>query len=273
MASPLAPIISIEGLTHRFEGSDEPTLEDLTLTLERGEFVAIVGGSGVGKSTLLRAVAGLIATERGVIGIHAERTPGRRRRAMVFQDARLMPWRSVAGNIAFGLEGLQISAEERARRIAEVLRLTDLGDLADRWPHQLSGGQVQRVGIARALAVRPDILLMDEPFSAVDALTRRNLQSELLQIWQVSQAAILFVTHDIDEAVVLADRVIVLSGKPATISREAVIDLPRPRRRDGPDLYRRSTAIAERLEARGVGPAAAAHAGPARPAERRARSA
>jgi NitT/TauT family transport system ATP-binding protein len=253
MAAPLAPIISIDGLTHRFPGSDEPTLADLTLTLGRGEFVAIVGGSGVGKSTLLRAVAGLIVAGRGVIDIHAERTPGRRRRAMVFQDARLMPWRRVAGNVAFGLEGLRIGAEERARRIAEVLRLTGLEELADRWPHQLSGGQVQRVGIARALAVRPDILLMDEPFSAVDALTRRHLQSELLRIWQAGDAAILFVTHDIDEAVVLADRVIVLSGRPATISHEAVIDLPRPRRRDGPDLYRRSTDIAARLEAPDVG--------------------
>ncbi len=166
---------------------------------------------------------------------------------MVFQDARLMPWRRVQANVAYGLEGLAITAEERATRIADALRLVGLTEFAWRWPFQLSGGQRQRVGIARALAVKPDLLLMDEPFSAVDAITRQNLQSELLNVWEASRTAVIFVTHDIEEAVFLADRVIVLGGSPARIVYETAVPLGRPRRRDVPKLFEVAANVAARL--------------------------
>lgn len=242
----MASLLTVSGLGLRFPGADAPVIEGLDLSISSHEFVALVGGSGVGKSTLLRAVAGLVPPSAGQIKVDVALTPGQRRRAIVFQDARLMPWRTLAQNIAYGLEGLKLSGAERRARIAETLRLTMLGDLADRYPHQLSGGQAQRGGIARALAVRPDLLLMDEPFSAVDALTRATLQDEVLRIWTASRAAVLFVTHDIAEAVYLADRVVVLGGAPAGIRLDQPVDLPRPRDRSDPklaDLGRRIGAV------------------------------
>ncbi|MEM8876440.1 MAG: ABC transporter ATP-binding protein [Pseudomonadota bacterium] len=224
-------VIGVKDLRYRYPGAETPVINSLTLDVARRAFVSVVGGSGVGKSTLLRMIAGLIAPEAGDIRITAEQQIGRRRRALVFQDGRLMPWRDVHGNIAFGLEKLSLNAQERASRIEEVLALTGLTQFADRWPHQLSGGQTQRVGIARALAVKPDILLMDEPFSAVDALTRQHLQTELTRIWQRSGAAVVFVTHDIEEAVYLSDRVVVLGGNPARVTADIAIDDPRPRDR------------------------------------------
>ena len=200
MEAVVTSVLKSEGLTLRYPGAAQPTLRDFALSVAPGEFVAIVGGSGVGKSTLLRAIAGLLAPESGAIELDGADRDGRRRRAIVFQDGRLMPWRTLSRNIEYGLEGLGLSPAERSARIDEVLRLTGLADFADRYPHQLSGGQVQRGGIARALAVEPDILLMDEPFSAVDALTRTGLQDELLRIWEASGKAVLFVTHDISEA-------------------------------------------------------------------------
>lgn len=227
----MASVIEFDRISYLHPGADAPVIQDLSLTIEAGEFVAIVGGSGVGKSTLLRAAAGLIAPSNGDVRLMLPQLPGRRRRAVVFQDGRLLPWRTVADNVAYGLETLGINANEQQLRIKEALQLTGLSEFGERWPHQLSGGQVQRVGIARALAVQPDLLLMDEPFSAVDALTRRNLQAELIRIWQATQAAVMFVTHDIDEAVFLADRVIVLGGSPANVVENLQIDLPRPRNR------------------------------------------
>lgn len=229
----MAPIITIENLGVHYPGADNWTLKDVSLEVQPNEFVALVGGSGVGKSTLVRVIAGLLEQTAGKISVNAEKVPGERRRSLVFQDGRLMPWRNVYNNIAYGLEGLTISPEEKASRIEEVLTLTQLNDYADRWPHQLSGGQAQRVGIARALAVKPAVLLMDEPFSAVDALTRHSLQTELALIWRQTKAAVIFITHDIDEALYLADRVIVLGGQPAGIVEETVVSVPRPRdRRD-----------------------------------------
>lgn len=227
----MASVIEFDRITYLHPGATAPVIQNLSLTIEAGEFVAIVGGSGVGKSTLLRAAAGLIAPSQGDVRLLLPQLQGRRRRAVVFQDGRLLPWRTVADNVAYGLETLGIDANEQQLRIKEALQLTGLAEFGTRWPHQLSGGQVQRVGIARALAVQPDLLLMDEPFSAVDALTRRNLQAELMRIWQATQSAVMFVTHDIDEAVFLADRVIVLGGSPATVVENLQIDLPRPRNR------------------------------------------
>lgn len=225
------PVVELRGLGFAYPGSSRPILANFDLTIGRGEFVAIVGSSGVGKSTLLRFVAGLAKPDEGEIVLHAAREPDRRRRAIVFQDGRLMPWRSVADNVAYGLKGLSLTHEQRERRVAAALELTGLSAFAERWPAQLSGGQAQRAGIARALAVEPDLLLMDEPFSAVDAITRRGLQDELNRIWRASGAGVLFVTHDIEEAVYLADRVVLLAGQPAEAVLDREIESPRPRDR------------------------------------------
>lgn len=238
-------VIRIENLGFRYPNSENWVVRDLSLEVAAGEFLAIVGGSGVGKSTILRIIGGLIEPQAGSIAFSGNADQGRRRRAMVFQDGRLMPWRRVADNVNLGLEGLTLSKKQKHERIASVLELTGLSDFADRWPHQLSGGQVQRVGIARALAVEPDILLMDEPFSAVDAMTRLHLQKELVRIWQASGKAVVFVTHDIDEATYLADRVIVLGGQPAQIVREERFAMERELRRDSQEL----SGMSDRLTA------------------------
>ena len=241
----MAPILNAKGIGLRFSGASQPVLQSFDLVVEPGEFVAIVGSSGVGKSTLLRVVAGLVAPDSGTVTVTTSEVPDRRRRAIVFQDGRLMPWRDLRSNIGYGLERLKMSAAKRRARVDDVLELTGLTRLADRYPYQLSGGQVQRGGIARALAVQPDLLLMDEPFSAVDALTREGLQDEVLRLWQASGKAVLFVTHDIAEAAFLADRVIVLAGSPAGIVMDEHIDLPRPRNRADPAL----DAIGKRIGA------------------------
>jgi NitT/TauT family transport system ATP-binding protein len=158
-----------------------------------------------------------------------------------------MPWRRLRGNVAYGLKGLKLSDQEKSARVDEVLKLTRMQELADRWPHQLSGGQVQRGGIARALAVHPHLLLMDEPFSAVDAITRRHLQDQLLTIWNQTRKAVMFITHDIEEAVYLADRVIVLAGSPGNVVLDKCIDIPRPRKRNADELQQLANDIARYL--------------------------
>lgn len=243
----MASILNAKGIGLSFSNALQPILQDFDLVVAPGEFVAIVGGSGVGKSTLLRVVAGLIAPNSGTVTVTTSAGPDRRRRAIVFQDGRLMPWRDLRGNIGYGLEGLTMSAATRRGRVDDVMKLTGLTHLADRYPHQLSGGQIQRGGIARALAVQPDLLLMDEPFSAVDALTRESLQDELLRLWQASGKAVLFVTHDIAEAVFLADRIIVLAGSPAEIVMDEQISVARPRHRADPALDALGTRIGAAL--------------------------
>ena len=223
-------VIRIQNLGFRYPNSENWVVQGLSLDVAAGEFLSIVGGSGVGKSTILRIIAGLIEPQSGKVEISGSPDQGRRRRAMVFQDGRLMPWRRISENINLGLEGLELTKKQKQNRIDHVLELTGLTDFAERWPHQLSGGQVQRVGIARALAVEPDILLMDEPFSAVDAMTRKHLQTELVRIWQASGKAVVFVTHDIEEATYLSDRVIVLGGQPAEIVREEHFTMAREER-------------------------------------------
>jgi NitT/TauT family transport system ATP-binding protein len=230
-----APLVEIAGIAFAFGAT--PVLADVSLAIPRGGFVAIVGSSGVGKSTLARIVAGLVPPQRGTIRVESPRDPGRaeaggRPTAIVFQDARLLPWRRVRHNVELGLEGIVGSRRERHERAAAALAIVGLADQQGKFPHELSGGQRQRVGIARALAVAPDLLIMDEPFSALDAITRRALQDELLEIWQRVRTTILFVTHDLEEAVYLADRVVLLAGRPGRIVEDRIIAIARPRRRE-----------------------------------------
>ena len=205
-------------------------LEALTLTVALGEIVAVVGGSGCGKSTLLRLASGLDAPTEGAIILDGDAiTAPHEKIGIVFQEPRLLPWLSVAHNVGFGLEGRPRS--ERSTRVAAQLDRVGLTDKATVWPRELSGGQAQRVALARALVTRPEVLLLDEPFSALDAFTRVDLQDHLLDLWADGKPTLLVVTHDVDEAIVLADRVIVMRPRPGRVQQEIITDLPRPRDR------------------------------------------
>jgi sulfonate transport system ATP-binding protein len=205
-------------------------LEGISLSVAPGEIVVVVGGSGCGKSTLLRAVSALDTPTQGRIVLDgAAIMQPHARIGIIFQEPRLLPWLTVAGNVGFGLADLP--KEERARRVVAQLARVGLADKAQVWPRELSGGQAQRVAIARALIMRPEVLLLDEPFSALDALTRADLQDHLLDLWADSKPTLVMVTHDVDEAVVLADRIVVMRPLPGRIFAEIEVDLPRPRDR------------------------------------------
>jgi ABC-type nitrate/sulfonate/bicarbonate transport system, ATPase component len=228
------------------QGQQVVALEDVSLTVREQEFVALVGPSGCGKSTLLNLVGGLLGPSSGRIyvdGLEEDRDPAV---GMVFQDIGLFPWRTVAGNIAYGLEEAGFGEAERAERVKYYSDLVGLTGFEGAYPHQLSGGMRQRVGIARALAIQPDMLLMDEPFSALDAQTRTLMQEELLRIWCATRLSTLYVTHNIQEAVYLADRVIVLSRRPGRIVSVIAIELPR-QGRDGEEHLARFNAYAEQI--------------------------
>ncbi len=222
--------LEIRGLhmTFRTDESDVRVLEDIALDVCEGEFVCILGPSGCGKSTLLNIVAGFLAPTAGSVRIDAEEVRGPDpRRIFVFQERGVFPWLTVEGNIGFGLG--KLPRAERDRRIAHYVRLVGLEGFEKAYPHELSGGMKQRVEVARALAVDPDVLFLDEPFGALDSITRLVMRGELLRIWQAEQKTILFVTHDIEESVQLADRVVVMTARPARIRRIVPIDLPHPR--------------------------------------------
>src|SRR5256886_669973 len=206
-------------------------LERFSAEIRPGEIVAIIGGSGCGKSTLLRAIAGLDRATQGTVTLDDTAiTAPHAKIGIIFQEPRLLPWLSVADNIGFGLS--DPPAEARRERIARALARVGLADKADAWPRELSGGQAQRVAIARALVGQPEVLLLDEPFSALDAFTRRDLQDHLLDLWADTRPTLVLVTHDVDEAVVLADRVLVMRPRPGRLFQEIQINLGRPRDRN-----------------------------------------
>ena len=207
-------------------------LEDVSLAVTPGEFVAVVGASGCGKSTLLRLIAGLDQPDSGEITLGARRIAGPGlERGLIFQEPRLMPWLTVEQNIALALHTAQLSASARARLVADHIALVGLRGFERAYPRQLSGGMAQRAAIARGLAPRPSILLLDEPFGALDALTRARLQTELHRIWQAEGITMILVTHDVEEAVFLADRVVVMTPRPGRIALTTPVALPRPRDR------------------------------------------
>ena len=229
------PLVEVDGLSHAYDGlggARRQALDGVSLRIDRGEFVGIVGPSGSGKTTLLRCIAGLMRPTGGVV-----RVAGKTVRdvpdelAIVFQDygRSLFPWLNVRANVEMPLRRLRLTPDERDRRIASSLGEVGLAGAAASFPWELSGGMQQRVAIARAIAYRPQILLMDEPFGSVDAQTRADLQDLALEVWQAHASTVLFVTHDIDESVYLADRVIVLSQPPGRIVGAVAVDLPRPR--------------------------------------------
>jgi NitT/TauT family transport system ATP-binding protein len=210
------------------DGKSMPVLDDISLEVAEGEFVCLLGPSGCGKSTLLSTMAGFLSPTSGEIKIDGEVVHGPDpRRIFVFQERGVFPWLTVEGNIAFGL--FHLTASERRQRVAHYIKMVGLEGFEKAYPPALSGGMKQRLEVARALAVNPDMLFLDEPFGALDSITRLVMRGELLRIWQAERKTIIFVTHDIDEAVQLADRVVVMSARPATIQQIVNIDIPHPR--------------------------------------------
>ena len=215
-------------------------LRDIQIHADSGEIVALLGGSGCGKTTLLRLLAGLDQASGGTISLDGRVLTGTHPAiSAVFQEPRLLPWLNVAGNIGFG--GQRLAANDRTRRTADLLARIGLADHGSRWPRDLSGGQQQRVAIARALIGHPEILLLDEPFSALDPFTRASLHGLLLDLWRDLRPTVVMVTHDVEEAVVLADRIVVMKPRPGRVHETMTVDLPRPRDRLAPafDLMKR----------------------------------
>lgn len=225
-------IIRLRGLSVRLGG--HRVLRDVNFEAGSGEFIAVVGPSGVGKSTLLRVIARLVEPEAGDVMVRAAGGGQPARTAIVFQEPRLLPWLRVVDNVAI----VAPADSDRLGRAREALAAVGLAGWERAWPRQLSGGMAQRAALARALVTEPHVLLLDEPFSAVDALTRMRLQEHVLGLWAGRGFTAVLVTHDVDEAVYLADRVYVLSGRPATVAAEIRVSVPRPRARDDPALGR-----------------------------------
>ena len=222
--------LQVEHIDMTFEqnGKRMPVLEDVNLSVSEGEFLCLLGPSGCGKSTLLSTIAGFLVPTSGEIRIDGEVVRGPDpRRIFVFQERGVFPWLTVEGNIGFGL--FKLPAFERQRRIAHYVKMVGLQGFEKAYPQELSGGMKQRLEVARALAVNPDMLFLDEPFGALDSITRHIMRGELLRIWEAERKTIIFVTHDIDEAVQLADRVAVMSARPAKIQQIVDIDIPHPR--------------------------------------------
>ena len=244
------PILELHGVSKQFElqGQRVEALRDANLSVKKGEFVCLIGASGCGKSTLLRIVAGFETPSRGQAQMWGASIAGPGpERGLVFQDYGLFPWLTVRRNIAFGPVSRGRSAEEVREIVERFITLVGLQRFADAYPHQLSGGMKQRVAIARVLANDAEIVLMDEPFGALDAMTRERLQDELLDIWQRTGLTVLFVTHSIEEAIFLADRIVVMSPGPGRIDSELTVTLPRPRDVVGSDFNDMRRELSQKL--------------------------
>jgi NitT/TauT family transport system ATP-binding protein len=246
----MPPVLSADRLTREFavgHGQRIVAIQDLSLEVHEGEFVCILGASGCGKSTLLNIFAGFLRPSAGRVLLHGEPILGIEPRCgMVFQSYALFPWKTVRGNVEFGLKMQGVSARERRRRTEEFIALVKLNGFEDHYPGELSGGMQQRVSLARILAADPEVLLMDEPFGALDAMTRQVLQEELLRIHEHSRKTTLFITHNIDEALILADRIILMSARPGRVKAELRNTLPRPRHVDiqlSPDYARLKSSV------------------------------
>ncbi len=222
-------MISLRQVSKSFRDGRLRVLEGISFDVRPGEFISLVGPSGCGKTTLLRLIDGLIEPDQGEVRIQGRPPVPNADMAMVFQSARLLPWRTVAGNIDFVLALRGLSRSDRAARTSALLGAVGLRDFAEAYPHELSGGMQSRVGLARALAVEPQVLLMDEPFAALDAMTRETLRGELLRMWARRRMAVVFVTHDIDEAILLSQRIVLLRPRPGRIEDIVAVDLPEPR--------------------------------------------
>ncbi len=231
--------LKVERKNFDVNGESVPVLDNIDFEIKQGEFIAIVGSSGCGKSTLLRLLVGLDrdfdgnikAAGKEVIGVGLDR-------GIIFQEHRLFPWLTVRQNVGLGLASSKLSKSEKNNQISGHLDLVGLLNFADAYPHQLSGGMAQRVAIARGLVAKPSILLLDEPFGALDALTRRTMQDELLQIWQEEKLTTILVTHDVEEALFLADRVVVMDPRPGRIRRVVSVEISRPRQRTSAEFAR-----------------------------------
>jgi NitT/TauT family transport system ATP-binding protein len=255
--------VDLQGVTKSFDGrSPVVALESIDLGVRGGEFVCLLGPSGCGKSTLLNLVAGLDRPTAGRVLIDGKPVEGPGTdRVMIFQTAALFPWLPVLGNVEFGLRMRGVARNDRQATARRYLRMVHLAEFEHAFVHQLSGGMKQRVALARALALNPDVLLMDEPFGALDAQTRDLLHDELQNIWSDTAKTVLFVTHNVREAIVLGDRVVVLSARPGRVKREFAIDLPRPRQIENYAVVDLSREILEVLK---DGGAAAGHRDPGR---------
>ena len=239
-------LLEITGVSKHFlaDGKEMVVLQDINLSIRDNEFICFIGPSGCGKTTLLRIIAGLEEASAGSVTLNGEPIQGPSpERGMVFQEYSLFPWRTVMDNIAFGLELKGVPSAERERRARQYLKMIGLEKFGSRYPHELSGGMKQRVAIARALINDPKAILMDEPFGALDAQTRNIMQSELLRIWQEERKTVVFVTHSVDEAIYLADRIVVMSARPGRIKEIFEIGLPRPRNRTSHEV----NAIRDRI--------------------------
>jgi len=252
-----APEIQIENVSMVYpvnNGKDIIALTDINLDIQEGEFISLLGPSGCGKTTLLRIIADLLQPTSGSVSIRGQSPRDirmQRKNGIVFQSPVLYDWRTVRRNICMPMEIMGIPKKERTARINQVLDLVGLLDFGDKYPFELSGGMQQRVGIARALALNPEFLLMDEPFSALDEFTREKLNEDLLGIWSKTKKTVIFVTHNIPESVFLSDRVVVLSPHPGRISAIVDIDLPRPRQnsiREASEFYEYVTKIRRSFE-------------------------
>jgi len=250
--------LSVSDLNKNFVigGAPRPVLENINLTVKPGEFVSIVGASGCGKSTLLRLIVGLDADYSGDIRLDGERVATTSLdRGIVFQDHRLFPWMTLEQNIELALLNTDTPKARRAQIVAEHIALVNLQGFEKAYPHQLSGGMAQRAAIARALVTEPKVLLLDEPLGALDALTRVHVQNELQRIWMAQRSTMLMVTHDVEEALYLGDRVVVMAPNPGRIRRIVEVDLPHPRDRAAPLLHRLKDEILAELTAAPAAPA------------------